>query len=88
VAHRAAQTGGIVERNDQPVYMFPDVENGEDVTRVFTSDDEASAWAETQAQADLGTFAGVWSDVDWDEMEQALYEIRHSNPPTPPIDDL
>jgi hypothetical protein len=30
--------------------------------------------------------AGSWSDMDWDEMEQGLYRIRHESKPTPPID--
>jgi len=29
--------------------------------------------------------AGSWSDLDWDEVEQELYRIRHESKPTPPI---
>ncbi len=32
--------------------------------------------------------AGAWSDLDPDEMLDALDEIRHQGKPTPPIDDL
>lgn len=31
---------------------------------------------------------GSWSDIPWDEMEQALDRIRHESEPTPPIDEL
>jgi len=30
--------------------------------------------------------AGAWKDLDWDEMEESLYRIRHESTPTPPID--
>jgi hypothetical protein len=31
------------------------------------------------------SLAGAWSDLDWDEMAEALDCIRHSNPPSPPL---
>lgn len=31
---------------------------------------------------------GSWSDIPWDEMEEALDRIRHESEPTPPIDEL
>lgn len=30
--------------------------------------------------------AGAWSDIPWESMERELDRIRHSNPPTPPIE--
>ena len=30
--------------------------------------------------------AGAWSDIPWESMEQELDRIRHSNPPTPPVE--
>jgi hypothetical protein len=29
---------------------------------------------------------GAWSDLDWDEMIEALDRIRHESKPTPPIE--
>jgi len=29
--------------------------------------------------------AGVWSELDWEDLERELDRIRHSNPPSPPI---
>ena len=37
------------------------------------------------AQAALSV-VGAWSDLDWDDLEAALDQIRHSSTPTPPID--
>ena len=37
-------------------------------------------------RAALGV-VGAWSDLDWDEMIDALDEIGHQNQPTPPIDE-
>lgn len=32
--------------------------------------------------------AGAWSDLDWDDMVEALDRIHHDSKPTPPIVDL
>lgn len=37
--------------------------------------------------AEALSLAGAWSDIDYDEMMDALYEIRHRNPPSPPVTD-
>ena len=39
---------------------------------------------EDTTQAALA-LAGAWSDLAWDELEQALDRIRHESPPTPPL---
>ncbi len=36
--------------------------------------------------ADALGLAGAWSDLDWEQTAEELDRIRHTNPPTPPID--
>jgi hypothetical protein len=63
-------------------------ENGQDVVRYFA--DEAAADAavsQTATQAALSVI-GAWSDLDWDEMADALERIGHESTPTPPIVEL
>jgi hypothetical protein len=88
MAQRASNPDGIVVRRGQPIYVVPDVdENGETIERVFTDDGELDAWIERRG-LDLKSFAGIWDDVDWEAMAEALDRIRHESKPTPSIDDL
>ena len=64
--------------------------NGREMTRyrVVTRDEWiASLPADTpeSVRVALG-LAGAWSDLDDDEMDQALWRIRHATEPTPPIE--
>jgi hypothetical protein len=34
---------------------------------------------------DALALAGIWSDLEWDELEKALDSIRHESHPTPPL---
>jgi hypothetical protein len=78
----------FVVRNDQPLIGVIVRENNHEVTRYFTDEQAAdAAVAPAATQEALGAI-GAWSDLDWDEMEQALDRIRHESNPTPPITDL
>jgi hypothetical protein len=83
MAELQPQQPSFVVRRDQPLIGIPDQEDGQEVTRYFA--DEAAADAATSASTiELALSAiGSWSDLDWDEMEEALDQIRHANPPTP-----
>jgi hypothetical protein len=62
--------------------------NGTELVHYTTDEralDQLSGQQSMQRALDL---AGAWSDLNWDEMEQALDRIRHESRPTPPIDDL
>jgi len=60
-------------------------EQGREVVRYFTKEAEADrVLAEDITQAALA-LAGAWSDLAWDELEQALDRIRHESQPTPPL---
>jgi len=60
-------------------------EQGIEVVRYFTAEQDADrVLAEDTTQAALA-LAGAWSDLAWDELEQALDRIRHESQPTPPL---
>ncbi len=70
----------------QPLIGIPFEENGQEVVRYFSEEAQADkAVSEGTTQAAL-RLAGAWSDLDWDDMEQALDRIRHESKPTPPFE--
>jgi hypothetical protein len=55
------------------------------VVRYFTQEQDADrVLVEDTTQAALA-LAAAWSDLVWDELEQALDRIRHESQPTPPL---
>jgi hypothetical protein len=69
----------------QPLIGVMTEEEGRDVVRYFTTEQDADrVLVEDTTQAALA-LAGVWSDLAWDELEQALNRIRHESQPTPPL---
>ena len=69
----------------QPLIGVITEEQGREVVRYFTKEADADrVLIEDTTQAALA-LAGVWSDLAWDELEQALDRIRHESPPTPPL---
>jgi hypothetical protein len=69
----------------QPLIGIMTEEQGHEVVRYFTEEAEADReLVEDTPQAALA-LAGAWSDLAWDELEQALDRIRHESQPTPPL---
>ena len=69
----------------QPLIGVMTEEQGIEVVRYFTQEQEADrVLVEDTTQAALA-LAGVWSDLAWDELAQALDRIRHESQPTPPL---
>ena len=69
----------------QPLIGVMTEEQGREVVRYFTQEADADrVLVEDTTQAALA-LAGAWSDLAWDELEQALARIRHESPPTPPL---
>jgi hypothetical protein len=69
----------------QPLIGIMTEEQGHEVVRYFMTEQDADrVLAEDTTQAALA-LAGAWSDLGWDELEQALARIRHESPPTPPL---
>jgi hypothetical protein len=70
---------------DQPLIGVMAEEEGRDVVRYFTTEQDADrVLVEDTTQAALA-LAGVWSDLAWDELARALDRIRHESQPTPPL---
>ncbi len=71
---------------DQPLIGLFVEEDGREVVRYFSDESQADEYvSDDEAQAALGAI-GAFSDLDWDEMVEALDRIRHDSPPTPPIE--
>jgi hypothetical protein len=79
----------LIVEAEEPVIGIPyeDAE-GNELWRYFSNEEDAETFARSVRGNDPPSMAGVWSDLDWDEMEDALDRIRHDSVPTPPIDDL
>ena len=71
---------------NQPLIGIPFVENGKEVIRYFAEETQADHAVSNDAKEKALELAGAWSDLDFDEMLDALDHIRHDSKPTPPID--
>ena len=85
---RADHVQSLVVERDQPLIAIPFEEDGREVVRYFVEEEAADAALAASGTQDALSLIGAWSDLDWDEMEEALYRIRHESKPTPPIDSL
>jgi len=76
----------LLVQDNQPLIGIPFEENGHEAVRYFTDEkaaDEAVPQSTTQAALSV---IGAWSDMDWEEMVEALDRMRHESKPTPPIE--
>ena len=71
---------------NQPLIGIPFEENGQEVVRYFSEEAQADKAVSDDATQRALKLAGAWSDLDWDDMEQALDHIRHDSKPTPPFE--
>jgi hypothetical protein len=62
------------------------MEDGREVVRYLSRENIPDRSTLPRNIQDALALAGAWSDLNWDDMETELDRIRHSNPPTPPID--
>jgi hypothetical protein len=69
----------------QPLIGVIAEEQGREVVRYFTEEQEADRVMVQSTTQDALALAGVWSDLEWDELEKALDSIRHESHPTPPL---
>jgi hypothetical protein len=77
---------GLLVQDNQPLIGIPVEENGHEGVRYFTDEQAADAAVpHSTTQAALSVI-GAWSDMDWEEMAEALDRIRHESQPTPPIE--
>ena len=54
--------------------------------RYFTDEKAADAAVPHSTTKAALSVIGAWSDLDWEEMVEALDRIRHESKPTPPFD--
>jgi hypothetical protein len=71
---------------DQPLIGIIFEEDGREVVRYFADEESADAAVGDRALAEALAAIGSWSDLDWEEMVEALDRIRHESTPTPPIE--
>jgi hypothetical protein len=69
----------------QPLIGVIAEEQGHEVVRYFTEEQEADRVMVQNTTEDALALAGVWSDLEWDELEKASDSIRHESHPTPPL---
>jgi hypothetical protein len=87
MAQRSAGIRELIVHDGEPVYMIPDIDDaGNHITRIIVGG--LPEKTEAQWREEALSQVGAWSDLDWDQLEDGLEEIRHSSRPTPPIDDL
>ena len=82
------QPSSMIVRGDQPLIGVLVREDGEEVTRYFADEEAADAAVQPNATDEALAAIGAWSDLDWEEMVEALDRIRHESKPTPPITHL
>lgn len=68
-----------------PLIGLVDTVDGREVVRYFVSEEDAEASiSDEDVKRAFDTF-GAWSDLDADEVLEALDRMRHESPPTPPL---
>jgi len=75
----------ITTTQNQPLIGIPFRENGKEVIRYFSEEEQADKAVSEDTTKEALRLAGAWSDLDWDAMEKELDRIRHESKPTPPI---
>jgi hypothetical protein len=71
---------------DQPLIGVIRQSNGTEVVDYTTDDSASPRPTRVQSIRRALELAGAWSDLDFDNMLEALDRIRHQSKPTPPID--
>ena len=77
---------GLLVQGNQPLIGIPFEEKGQEVVRYFTDENAADAAVPQRTTQAALSVIGTWSDMDWEEMVEALDRIRHESKPTPPIE--
>jgi hypothetical protein len=80
------QPTSLLVHDDQPLIGVIVRENGQEVTRYFTNEEEADAAVPSASVQRALSLLGAWRDMDWDEAFDELDHIRHDTQPTPPLE--
>lgn len=81
---RSTQGASLLVRADQPLIAVPVEHNGEADVHYFVDELAADAALGQADQQPAIKLAGVWSDLDAEEVLASLDRIRHESKPTPP----
>lgn len=84
--HYQIGSSGLTAHTDQPLIGIPEDTNGQAGVRYFISEEATDPATDQDATQAALSAIGAWSDLDLDEMLDALDRIRHESKPTPPID--
>ena len=84
----AHQQPVLTQLENQLLIGIPFEENGKEVIRYFSEEELADRAVAQNAPDSALSLAGAWSDLSWEEMEEALARIRHVSRTTPPITHL
>jgi hypothetical protein len=85
MSEQSAPRANLVTRGHTALVGVLAEENGEEVVRYFAGDVPEHGESDDDV-AEALALAGAWSDLDWEEMADALDRIRHESLPTPPIE--
>ncbi len=76
---------GFMAHSGQPLIGIISHQEGQEIVCYFVEEAEADAASSPSAIQEVLGLAGIWSDLNWDVVEEELYRIRHESLPTPPI---
>jgi hypothetical protein len=83
--HEQPEVARLQADPGQPLIGVIAEEAGTEMVHYFTAEQDAEReLVEDSTQAALA-LAGVWHDLEWEELAKALDRIRHDSPPTPPL---
>lgn len=88
MGERRTRGGSLVARRDQPLIAVPAERDGDEGVCYFVDDDAADRALGLDSSPAAIKLAGIWSDLDADEMLDALERMRRETPPTPPIEPI
>jgi hypothetical protein len=80
------RASSLFARDDRPLIGVIVREDGEEITRYFTDEEEADAATPSASVQRALRALGAWSDLDWDDAVTQLDGIRHDSRPTPRIE--
>ena len=83
---RHQELPSLLVQDNQPLIGIPLEEKGQEVVRYFTDEKAADAAVSPSITQAALSVIGAWSDLDWQEMVEALDRMRHESKPTPPIE--
>ena len=84
----SSRGASLVARPGQPLIAVPLEHDGDEETCYFVDDAAADRALGQETPQPAIKLAGVWSDLDADEMLTSLDRLRHESRPTPPITSI